>query len=133
MERKVLYCGIKLDEKSRNILAEMNPEGMKVFCDHMTCEFAPSDGSEVLGWVKNNLGKKFTLKPIALGVDINERGYIYALKVECEAPSRNAIKHVTMATTGTRKPVESNYIEDWFDCGPETNWVLTGEPHIWYK
>lgn len=127
--RKILYVGVKLTDESKKLLDDYIPAvSEKKYLDHMTSEFRPQEDSDILQWVLAHEGETIELKVSHYGFDVSERGNVWALGVKTEAPSKNKRKHITIATSGTRKPVESNHITEWYPIdGP----VLEGVVCVW--
>lgn len=135
----VLFVGLKLTTTSREkLLGIFNLEGLTPKADHVTLEFSPREGSEILSWAKSHEGEVHEIKALTWGSDINESGTIEAVGVELSdgVPCKNEHPHITIGLDGTRKPVESNFIERWDsleNLTSEVPVVLEGEVHIWKK
>ena len=82
------------------------PADWKTFAPHMTINF----GKGLTGDVKDDLGKKVSLRAVAVG----KSDMVMAVRVE-GYHSDNEIPHITVAVNveGGGKPVMSNKITDW--------------------
>lgn len=111
------YTAVVLDEKSRDALLTMSGvrendqmQGWKEVAEHMTM-FMGSDGRDQ---VLPLLGKVFTLEVTAFGSLFRSEGVgIAAVQVECEAPSKNSVKHITVARHKDVPAKTSNEITEW--------------------
>ncbi len=112
------YYGIVLDDKSHNLLLEktshLNNDGWKVFAHHMTITHRADRDIPLQEWAEKHLGEVFTLKAVRVGISDKA----LAIEVESEVPSSKTIKHVTIATSPRGKPVDSNYIQKWYEVEP---------------
>lgn len=114
----ISYVGAVLLEEDRDALlvaaGHRENEQMKDWLEvahHMTLCMGAAKGDYV-EWV----GRHVMLKVIAFGSLFFEDGSgVAAVQVECEAPSKNAVKHVTIAHTKNVKglPAKSNDITNW--------------------
>ncbi len=108
-----MYTAVVLDEASQEKLKEFisrgNFPGWKIVCHHMTINIGPATN----GPGGDYLGKTVSLTGVQVGGD----AFVNALKVECEVPSINKIKHVTLAVNEARggKAKMSNDITFWVD------------------
>lgn len=119
MEKNWIYAGIFLDKATQDNLlrklARYIPDGWKPYCHHETLIF--NDGSPE--------AEKFFQKVILplenestdidiIGIGISDRAI--ALKVNSTIkPLVNKVPHITVAVAPGAKPVESNYIQKWYN------------------
>ena len=124
---KWIYVGVFLDEKSKEKLKRIYniPEGWTEYFDHMTVVY--NDGSEQAKSVKSIcdtiLGKQFKLQ--VSGTGISDKAFAVSVNVPAGLPTNNKINHITLATSPTGKPVDSNYIENWNKLSKD-NLYVTG-------
>lgn len=115
-----VYTAVVLNEESRADLLSCFGEGTRlglsfgeswvIKAHHMTIDTKPAAKAGVADIV----GKEFTLEVKAFGMMMVSPGEgICAVRVECAAPSKNAIKHVTVAHSTGVKPMMSNSITEW--------------------
>lgn len=112
----ISYVGAVLLEEDRDALlvaaGHRENEQMKDWIEvahHMTLCTGAAKGDYV-EWV----GRAVMLKVIAFGSLFFDDGTgIAAVQVECEAPSKNAVKHITIAHANGVKPMKSNDITNW--------------------
>lgn len=112
----ISYVGAVILEDDRDALLvavghRENPamQGWIEVAHHMTLCMGEPKG-DFADWV----GKHVVLKVVAFGSLFFEDGTgIAAVRVECDAPSKNAIKHVTIAHSKGVKPMKSNDITAW--------------------
>ena len=110
-----IYAGIFLDNISKKKLKSrfIVPDGWNKYFDHMTIVF--NDGSQTAQDIKSIVNKlvnrEVTLKVISQG--ISDKAYAVHVEVPAGIPCGNKISHITLATSPTGKPVDSNYIENW--------------------
>jgi hypothetical protein len=101
-----IYSAVVLDTKSKEkILEVINvPEGWDKIAHHMTINMGALADKELIG-------KKFDMRVIGVASDDK----VIAVKVETDAPSKNQIKHVTVAVNRDAggKPVMSNFLTGW--------------------
>jgi len=105
-----MYSALVLDERSHNklvqIFADVIPEGYEVFAHHMTIKMGPLDGpfAQLKG---------IEAQAIVTHFACDDR--VCAVKVETNVPSKNKIKHITLAVNklGGGKPVHSNELSKW--------------------
>ena len=115
MEDKWIYVGIFLNEISKKRLKKFYtiPEGWKEYFDHMTVVY--NDGSQtakdIYSVCKKLEGKNFRLQ--ISGSGISDKAYAVSVNTPAGLPSGNKINHITLATSPSGKPVDSNYIENW--------------------
>jgi hypothetical protein len=112
-----IYAGIFLDNKSKSKLKSKFPipQGWNKYFDHMTIVF--NDGTpkaaEVKSIVDKMINREVRLKVVSSG--ISDKAYAVHVELQAGIPCANKISHITLATSPTGKPVDSNYIEDWID------------------
>jgi len=113
------YTAVVLTPESRDLLLarfrgnlQFNglPEGWVVKAHHMTVDMKPAAKS----MAADMIGQTVTLEVVRIGIDFSGPSEgILAVEVKCCVPSKNAIKHVTVAHHPNVKPVKSNDITDW--------------------
>lgn len=119
------YTAVVLTEESRNHLIEILslnsvPSEWVIKAHHMTCDLKPAAKSLAAAFI----GQEVELEVTAIGALMVEPLVgIIAVQVACGVPSKNAIKHVTIAHHASVKPVKSNDITDWQP-------VRDGDPQI---
>ena len=103
------YTCVLLNEGSRIRLENICniPEGWEVLCHHMTINM----GLPKKGPVVNRISEPVQLRPIAIAKDDK----VMAVKVLTDVPSKNDIKHVTVAVNRKAggKPAQSNDLTGW--------------------
>lgn len=114
MEKKILYKALVLEPSEQRKLYEymetLIPKGWYTYCHHMTIVFGdPKDKDEVDIFVDENEGKEFEMNVTHIG----DSDKCIAVMVETNVPSKNKIKHITVATSPDGKPYESNLITNW--------------------
>lgn len=120
-----VYVGIFLDKKSKRKLRKlyMVPEGWRTYFDHMTVAY--NDGSDYVNDVKSicdQLGEiKVRLQVVSQG--ISDKALAVHVKVPAGIPCANKISHITLATSPSGKPVDSNNIENWIDISNKRLYV----------
>lgn len=106
-----MYTAVVLDSDSQNKLknfcALFLPASWDLVCHHMTTNM----GGAVNGPAHAYLGQKVALKATHFAKGL----LVAAVLVECEVPSTNANKHVTLAVDKANggKPVMSNKLSEW--------------------
>ena len=115
------YTAVLLKEESRNLLLEFARdkliEGMEIKCHHMTVDLKPISKS----MAAHMAGRQVELKVVRFGMLTIDGKAIMAAEVECEAPSKNTRKHVTIAYHHPEiKPKMSNEIQEWVEVTPFT-------------
>lgn len=145
-QRSIEYIALELDDASRQLVTEYAEAHLpwadaRVIAHHMTIVHhtgfrASPDAPElaehdyVLAWALAHEGQSFSLTATEAG----HSNKAFALRItDVLAPSRNRIKHITLATnnaTGGRA-VDSNYITHWEPL--DAPLVLTGKVTIYYK
>ena len=112
MIQDVIYYGIFIDEMSKKKLMQLVPEtAYKVFCDHMTLAHRSTFTDEVVNICNDMLGENVTMTATTIGVSDDAM----AVGIETDCFSVNEHKHITLCTmTPMSKPVQSNYIENWY-------------------
>ena len=114
-----IYFGIFIDEKSKqdilNLLKENNiviPNDWKIVNHHMTIAFNNKSDEAIqlynLYTDKFNSTKSLTIDAIGISDDA------IAVRVQYDEPIANKIPHITVAIPQNGKPVNSNYIQNWF-------------------
>jgi acyl-CoA synthetase (AMP-forming)/AMP-acid ligase II len=116
MNRYVAYTGIVLPPDQQQILLQkfqkIIPQGWKPIAHHMTINLKTADQGPAAAL----LGKNVTLT--VNGYGLSEAAL--AAAVETEIPSKNAIKHITIATAPDGRASQSNEIEKWIPIHPFT-------------
>lgn len=105
-----MYSALVLDEQSHNKLVQafrdLIPQGYEIFAHHMTIKMGPLDGpfAQLKG-----------IEAQALVTHIACDDRVCAVKVETNVPSKNKVKHITLAVNklGGGKPVHSNELSKW--------------------
>lgn len=119
-----MYTALVLDEKSHiklvSAFKDLIPPEWIIIAHHMTCNMGDFDS----GPLKNspfNLGDKAELTVKSLAYDDK----VMAVGVESEVPSKNQIKHITVAVNRKNggKPFMSNQLREW---NPTSPFTLTG-------
>lgn len=132
MAKSWIYYGIFFSEDTKEKILEYVknwfkendrefPKDWKVYCDHMTLVFNTGSLSDQAFAKKydNKLGQTETLK--AKYVGISDR----AIALGIDFKTNNEHSHVTVAITPDGgKPVESNYIKNWYEV--DDNFTITG-------
>ena len=112
-----IYAGIFLDNKSKSKLKNKFtiPQGWNKYFDHMTIVFndGTTKAAEVKSIVDKMVNREVRLKVVSSG--ISDKAYAVHVELPAGIPCANKISHITLATSPTGKPVDSNYIEDWID------------------
>lgn len=145
-QRSIHYIALELDVPSQQRAAQFAEANLpwadaKVIAHHMTIlhytglRCTPDDPEVaskdyVLNWALAHEGETFKL--IATQVGHSDRAF--ALRItDTYAPSRNRIKHITLATNNATggSAVDSNYITAWSDLSEPL--TLTGKVTIFYK
>jgi hypothetical protein len=89
---------------------DLCPEGWVIKAHHMTCDMKNAAKSVAADFV----GQEVELEITAVGHLMTEPTVgIMAVEVKCCVPSKNAIKHITLAHHTSVKPVRSNDITEW--------------------
>jgi hypothetical protein len=115
------YTAVVLDDASQNKLKEafgsLIPDGWKTICHHMTTNLGTASDA-----VKPYLGKTVEVRVVSEAADLK----VMAVGVECEVPSKNVHKHVTVAvnTKGGGQAKMSNDLKEWVPL--EVPIVLSG-------
>ena len=111
------YAVVLSEEWTKNLLAEFSYLGFdpsRTFAHHMTILHRSRPNAELQDWAEKHLGELYHLKAIKLGVSDKA----VALEVFSHVPCANARPHITLATKGSGKPVDSNYITEWVPIEP---------------
>ena len=108
-QKYISYTAIILLPEARILLLkklnEIIPVPWEIHCDHMTINMGEASEGPAVEF----LGKKVSLKAVAYA--ISEKAL--AVEVETEVPSKNKIKHITIATSATGRPGDSNDLTNW--------------------
>lgn len=111
-----MYTALVLTPESRNTLLQNYqdaiPDGWEVFAHHMTINL----GSSETGPAHDLLGQEKELVAVKLG----KSEMAIAIEVATQVPSKNAIKHITLAVNRNNggKPKDSNNIQNWEPTSP---------------
>lgn len=145
-QRDIHYIAIELDAPSQQRVAQYAEANLpwsdaRIIAHHMTIlhytglrcspddpELAAKD--YILNWALAHEGETFSLTASQVG----HSNRAFALRItETPVPSRNRIKHITLATNNATggSAVDSNYITSWSDL-PEPL-TLSGKLTIFYK
>lgn len=116
---KVSFTGAMLLEDDRDSLLvraghRENPAmaGWEEKAEHMTLCLGPASSEGFEEW----LNREVEITVVAFGSLFFENGSgIAAVRVECDAPSKNDVKHITIAYDKANgvKPKQSNDIQEW--------------------
>ena len=103
-----MYTALVLTEESRKIVVDsidIHHEGWEILFHHMTINMGKCKYPDLLG-------KEFDIKIVAYASD--KRVAAYGVETEC--PSKNELKHITLAVNRSvgAKPRESNELTDWW-------------------
>lgn len=105
MSGKTIYWAALLTDKSSNLLKSVfKPEHPKVFAEHITLAFSPTDEQDEK-WEKR-LGETIELKVVAESKD--KLGH--AVIVEGIQREDGGIPHITISCAKGTKPFYSNYL-----------------------
>lgn len=145
-QRSIEYIALELDDASRQRVVAYAESHLpwadaSVIAHHMTIVHhtgfralpdAPNlaESDYILAWALAHEGETFTLTATAVG----HTDRAFALRItETEAPSRNRIKHITLATNpaAAGRAVDSNYITDWDPL--DAPLLLKGKVTIYYR
>jgi hypothetical protein len=100
------YSAVVLDNKSNAKLLEMIPvpEGWEKIAHHMTITMGGLENKELIG---ERINMRVT--------EMAGNDKVIAVKVETDVPSKNEIKHITVAVNRDAggKPVMSNSLDNW--------------------
>ena len=115
------YTAVVLTEESRNYLLDAFggpkeiPSGWETKAHHMTVDMKPAAKS----LAAELIGQEVALEIVSIGVLMIEDGVgIVALGVRCDVPSKNDVKHITVAHHPSVKPKMSNEIPVWTPVSP---------------
>jgi len=122
----IIYIGLFLNNNSQEALKDLFKQYLiyrvqkeskawkdyRVICHHMTIAFNTDFDDEILNWSEKNEGKKFDI----FGYEFGYSDKAIALKVRTKCPSKNKLKHITIAVNNETggNAVDSNYIKNWF-------------------
>lgn len=113
------YTAVVLDQNSHQKLLSFFPpdQGWEPIAHHMTINMGDPSKGPAEKW----LGQKVEITVISHAKD----ELVEAVGVECDVPSLNAIKHITVSVNREAggKPFFSNKLKDW---QPIKNFVLQG-------
>lgn len=120
MNKNWIYFGVFLDEDSRNklnkladsLIGSMIDESWKRYCHHMTIAF--NNKTESAQDLYDEYESYFGMDAELLATHIGISDDALAVKVEFDGKTSNKTPHVTLATPQNGKPVNSNYITNWF-------------------
>lgn len=145
-QRNIEYIALELDEASRQRVvayaeAHLPWADARVIAHHMTIIHhtgfralpdAPdlADHDSVLAWALAHEGEVFALT----ATEVGHTDRAFALRItESEAPSRNRIKHITLATNPAAggRAVDSNYITDFTPL--DAPLILKGKVTVYEK
>lgn len=102
------YTAVVLDEPSQAKLkaafSSVIPKGWKVICHHMTTNLGTASAA-----VKPFLGKTVQIRVVSEAADVR----VMAVGVECEVPSSNQNKHITVAVGPSGSAKMSNDLKEW--------------------
>ena len=145
-QRNIEYIALELDSASRQRVVAYAENHLPwadahVIAHHMTIVHhtgfralpeAPNlaEHDHILAWALAHEGETFALA----ATEVGHTDRAFALRVtETEAPSRNRIKHITLATNPTAggRAVDSNYITDWTPL--DAPLILTGKVTVYSK
>lgn len=114
-----IYLGIFIDEKSKqdilNLLKENDvniPQDWKIINHHMTIAFndKSEDAQKIFDFYQDNVNPIQSVQVDAIGISNDA----IAVRVQFYEPIANKIPHITVAIPPNGKPVNSNYIQNWF-------------------
>lgn len=113
----ISYTGIILDDISKSKLINLFgnlPSEWKLLCHHMTINLGPAKNPELVG-------KEVDMQAVRVASDDK----VIAVEVETDIPSKNPIKHITIAINPSAggKAVLSNKLTNW---KPITPFLLSG-------
>lgn len=103
-----MYTAIFLDAESKKKLLECFdiPKGWKICADHMTTNMGTIEAGPAADFFDQQVD--LTVKSVA------QNNLVMAVGVDCEVPSVNKIKHITLAFNPQGgKPKMSNQLESW--------------------
>jgi hypothetical protein len=102
------YVAVVLNHESSELLKEKFeiPKNWKVYCHHMTINLGNLD-QNFLGNL--NLNNEVLLKAVTFSQDEK----CMAVGILTDVPSKNRIKHITIACSPIGKPKDSNQLINW--------------------
>ena len=115
-----IYLGIFIDEKSKqdilNLLKENDvniPQDWKIINHHMTIAFndKSEDAQKLFDFYQDDVNSNLSVQVDAIGISDDA----IAVRVQFYGPIANKIPHITVAIPQNGKPVNSNYIQNWFN------------------
>lgn len=104
----ISFVGISLDNQSKSkLLSLVIPPGWVAKADHMTINLGSAEESPV----RNRIGEHVSL--IANKIARDDR--VIAVGVDTDVPSKNPVKHITLAVNVVNggKPMMSNELQNW--------------------
>ena len=105
MAKGIEYTAVELDDTSHQALAKL----IKIYAHHMTIVPPTLQQSEPrYNYPKYPVGSEVPLKAVAIA----QNDKVIAVKIESDIPTKNKIAHVTIATIGDGKPMDSNSFEE---------------------
>lgn len=114
-----MYTAVVLDYVSvARLKSSMNiPPGWEAICHHMTINMGDF-ASGPAGPAGFSLGDEVELTVLSVASD----NKVMAVGVQCAVPSKNSIKHITVAVNRTAggKPFQSNQLTGWTPITPIT-------------
>ena len=117
MDNNWIYFGVFLDDESRNKLFELASEVVepdwKLYCHHMTIAF--NNGSEKAQSAYNQYKHHFGKTTDIYATHVVFSDDASAVKVYFKQGTLTNLPHVTLATPQGGKPVNSNYITEWYE------------------
>lgn len=105
MAKGIEYTAVELDDNSHQALSKL----IKIYAHHMTIVPPTLQQSEPrYNYPKYPVGSEVPLKAVAIA----QNDKVIAVKIESDIPTKNKIAHVTIATIGDGKPMDSNSFEE---------------------
>lgn len=105
MAKGIEYTAVELDDNSHQALSKL----IKIYAHHMTIVPPTLQQSEPrYNYPKYPIGSEVPLKAVAIA----QNDKVIAVKIESDIPTKNKIAHVTIATIGDGKPMDSNNFEE---------------------
>ncbi len=105
MAKAIEYTAVELDDTSHQALSKL----IKIYAHHMTIVPPTLQQSEPrYNYPSYPLGSEVPLKAVAIA----QNDKVIAVKIESDIPTKNKIAHVTIATIGDGKPMDSNSFEE---------------------
>ncbi len=105
MAKAIEYTAVKLDDDSHKALAQLAPQGWKVFAHHMTIIPPTLQQTEPrYNYPKYPIGSEITFEAVAMA----KNDKVIAVQIKTDVPTKNKIPHITIATNNGGKAMESN-------------------------